>query len=103
MQIVRTVSIPVWWPVTRSKYALSSRVVHTALGTLALGVPVGRRIRAVRLCYRIENPRRAPWTVISQVRLGQVLEDGTVVVRHDDPTDLASTERACYVSTVSLS
>jgi Pectate lyase superfamily protein len=68
---------------------------------LPISIPVGRHINALRVCYRIVQAAHSSRTIISQLRLAEVRESDEVLVRHDDPTDLVSTEPTCYRSAVS--
>jgi Pectate lyase superfamily protein len=62
-----------------------------------LGLSVDGSIKAVRVCYQLSSSS----SFIARVRLIEIRTPGTVVVRHDDPTDLLSTVPTCHVSAVS--
>ncbi len=63
---------------------------------VGLRLPVGILIKAVQVCYQLSNKK----SFISQVRLTEMQAPDTAFVRHDDATDLLSTDPTCYVSTV---
>lgn len=65
--------------------------------SLSLPVPSNRTINKVMVCYQLSDAG----SFISQVRLTEMKEPPSAVVRHDDPTDLTSTEPTCYESDVS--
>lgn len=61
-----------------------------------LRLPAGILIKAVRVCYQLSNKK----SFISQVRLTEMQAPDVALVRHDDATDLLSTDPTCYVSNV---
>ena len=77
------------------------RITSNAAGDLQwieMHIPftLGGTIKGIYLCYKTPNEG----TFISQIRLAEYLIPGTATVRHDDPTDLVSSEGSCYLSTV---
>jgi hypothetical protein len=54
-------------------------------------------VRGVRVCYQVFGGRKFP-NYISQVRLSQMTTPNVALVKHDDPTNLASRVPVCYVS-----
>jgi len=76
-------------------------ITATAPGDLkwvfvGLRLPTGILIKAVRVCYQLSSKK----SFISQVRLTEMQAPDVALVRHDDATDLLSTDPTCYVSTV---
>jgi len=63
---------------------------------VGLRLPAGILIKAVRVCYQLSSKK----SFISQVRLTEMQAPDVALVRHDDATDLLSTDPTCYVSTV---
>jgi hypothetical protein len=64
---------------------------------LGLTVPSGIQVKGVVVCYQIIGSES---TYISQVRLTQMTEPNTALVKHDDPTNLRSAAPVCYKSKV---
>ncbi len=63
---------------------------------IGLCLPPCTEIKAIHVCYQLLNSR----SFISQVRLAEMKTPERALVRHDDGTDLLSTDPTCYVSDV---
>jgi hypothetical protein len=84
----------------------STAIVVTAAGAvkesddqwvlLGLTVASGMNVKGVVVCYQALGKS----TYISQVRLTEMTTPDSALVRHDDPTNLASTTPVCYKSKV---
>lgn len=61
---------------------------------MGLRLPPCSAIKAVRICYQLENSR----SFISQVRLTEMQTPEQALVRHDDPIDFLGTVADYFIS-----
>jgi hypothetical protein len=64
--------------------------------SMGLSLPPNVEIEEVIICYEVSSQQ----SFISQIRLSEMSTPNQAIVRHDDPTDLKSTNSTCYSSKV---